>query len=445
MTHTGQTQAFRPVVAEVRDNRSQYLDVFLPGTQRVRFVQLAVGRHDQPWTVPEIELYARGFMDRATWISDIVDLGEPSVWGTRSGSGPRTGRSLVSIRTRTGHTPDPNAYWRFTGRVGEKERVTREQYGRLSVGERAGTTLDRGNWTFFSAPYDFADSSGTPVVSAGPRRYFQLMVDFRPNGESAEVFSVELQASPPLAAQLLGEVWPAQAAVGELTSFTYSILPTIELGHPGFDGLELTTPSLLETIDAVRIGDQPVPFTVTSLEPNQALLAFPRLGPADSGALVEIVFQARVLQFGAGFQVRVLDSERPGEVPQLVNPGDADTNAEGRGVQVSTDVSSRLLRVQPEMAAATPNGDGINDEVCLLYDVFDVTAAVPMMIGIFDLGGRPVRLLYDGSDGPGRYRRCWDGRDDAGRLVLPGVYLYRASLSVDRRDVTRTGVLSVSY
>ena len=68
-----------------------------------------------------------------------------------------------------------------------------------------------------------------------------------------------------------------------------------------------------------------------------------------------------------------------------------------------------------------------------------------MVIRISDLGGHPVRLLYDGHDGPGRYRRCWDGRDDAGRLVSPGVYLYRASVSVDRRDVTRTGVLSVSY
>jgi len=445
VTLTGQTQAFRPVAAEVRDNRLQHLDVFLPIAQRVRFVQLAVGRHDQPWTVPEIEIFARGFMERATWVGDVVDFGEPMVSGLLSWRGTRAEGSGVSIQTRTGHTPDPNIYWRFTGRVGDKAPVTREQYAQLAVGERAGTSHDRANWTFFSAPYDFADSAGTPVVSPSPRRYFQLKLDFRPNGEPAQIHSVELQASPPLATDLLGEVHPAQAAAGALTSFTYSILPTFEIDDPGFDQFELLTPSLLESVDSVRVGDQPVPFTVDLLAPHRALIAFPRVGPGDSGAIVEIVFRARVLQFGAGFQGRIVDSSQLDEVPQRVNPGDANARVEGRGVDVSTDVSSQLLRMSPGVAVATPNGDGINDEICLVYELLDITAPAPTTIRILNLAGHPVRQVYDGTDPAGRYRRFWDGRDDDGRLVTPGLYLFHALVRVDYRDVSRIGILAVSY
>jgi hypothetical protein len=60
----------------------------------------------------------------------------------------------------------------------------------------------------------------------------------------------------------------------------------------------------------------------------------------------------------------------------------------------------------------------------------------PVLLEIFDLGGRRVRTLWDG---PGAPRRIdWDGRDDRGERVPSGIYLGRMRLggrSVSRRLV----------
>ena len=49
----------------------------------------------------------------------------------------------------------------------------------------------------------------------------------------------------------------------------------------------------------------------------------------------------------------------------------------------------------------------------------------PSQLVLYDILGRPVRHLLDTSLPPGPHQRSWDGRDDAGRPVASGVYLYR--------------------
>lgn len=52
-------------------------------------------------------------------------------------------------------------------------------------------------------------------------------------------------------------------------------------------------------------------------------------------------------------------------------------------------------------------------------------ASEPVVVTVYDLRGRIVRKLVDEPQVPGVYRVRWDGRDDAGREVGSGVYLYR--------------------
>jgi hypothetical protein len=73
---------------------------------------------------------------------------------------------------------------------------------------------------------------------------------------------------------------------------------------------------------------------------------------------------------------------------------------------------------------------------------FDLGARAAVQLDIYDLRGHHVRRMVPGSDGvreldPGRYGRMtesnsecdprfrWDGTDDVGRVVAPGVYLLR--------------------
>jgi hypothetical protein len=56
---------------------------------------------------------------------------------------------------------------------------------------------------------------------------------------------------------------------------------------------------------------------------------------------------------------------------------------------------------------------------------FELRDAGRTRLTIFDARGMLVRRLVDATLGAGPHVRTWDGRDDAGRAVPSGTYLYR--------------------
>jgi len=56
---------------------------------------------------------------------------------------------------------------------------------------------------------------------------------------------------------------------------------------------------------------------------------------------------------------------------------------------------------------------------------FSLPAAGPVKLDIYDVRGALVRVLLDERREAGRYEVTWDGRDDGGRQMASGVYLYR--------------------
>ena len=66
---------------------------------------------------------------------------------------------------------------------------------------------------------------------------------------------------------------------------------------------------------------------------------------------------------------------------------------------------------------------------------FDVPhAGTHVRLAVFDVRGRPVRLLVEGPAVAGRNHVLWDGRDDAGRALASGVYYSR----LEAAGITRT-------
>ena len=438
---------YSPWVVEVRDNREQIIDIPLPPQEGTTFVQVAASEHREDWEVNEIEVYAKGLVKKASYISNILDFGQPMAWGDLRWSGRQDPKARTLIQSRSGQDDDPDLFWRFTGRGDEKIPVSRTDYAKLAIGEKAGIGYDQANWTFWSAPYVFADSSGTPIVSRSPRRYLQLRVDFLPqDDDGGQVDFLEVRASPPVATQLVGEVWPVEATVGQPQQFTYAVRPTLGTNDEGFDRLAIATSSIVEGVAAVRIGDEPVSYAVEVSEPHRVVVSFPRLTVEDSGALVEVVFQAQVLRYGSTFAAQVWDSAQPLEVPQSVQEGDASPAYEGNRVWVATAAREQeVLQVRVAPAVFTPNGDERNDTVRLGYDLLELTGTASVAVAVWDLLGRRVRQVYAGRDGVGAYERIWDGRDASGRLVPPGLYLYRVSVEADHQRVEQAGLLHVAY
>ena len=56
---------------------------------------------------------------------------------------------------------------------------------------------------------------------------------------------------------------------------------------------------------------------------------------------------------------------------------------------------------------------------------FRVAREGEVTLGIYSVNGRRVRTLAGGTREPGEYRTTWDGRDDQGALVSPGIYYVR--------------------
>jgi hypothetical protein len=71
---------------------------------------------------------------------------------------------------------------------------------------------------------------------------------------------------------------------------------------------------------------------------------------------------------------------------------------------------------------------------------YSIPRAMAVRLVVYDIGGRAVRTLVQGSEAPGERRARWDGRDAFGARVRPGIYLYRleaGGMSVTRKMILR--------
>ena len=64
-----------------------------------------------------------------------------------------------------------------------------------------------------------------------------------------------------------------------------------------------------------------------------------------------------------------------------------------------------------------------NPTTVIRYDV--PAGGVRVTLRIFDVGGRLVRTLVNGNEGPGEKAVTWDGQDARGQPVASGVYFYQ--------------------
>ena len=107
--------------------------------------------------------------------------------------------------------------------------------------------------------------------------------------------------------------------------------------------------------------------------------------------------------------------------------------------------SHRLIHdLQISTPVITPNADGVNDAVHIHFVVFKAADIAPQ-IHICDLAGRVVALLAPERIEGTRYAYTWEGRNQSGDLVPPGMYFYRIDLGTDAGDDTQLRLLQVAY
>ncbi len=91
------------------------------------------------------------------------------------------------------------------------------------------------------------------------------------------------------------------------------------------------------------------------------------------------------------------------------------------------------------LAQNYPNPFAPGETSNILYYVARLNSPHPVSIKVYNILGREIRTLVDKSLQGGYYNTKWDGKDDAGRVVPAGVYIYR--LQSDSKVIERKLVL----
>ena len=179
---------------------------------------------------------------------------------------------------------------------------------------------------------------------------------------------------------------------------------------------------------------------------------YSRLGRArgwvvGQGRLVRLRFASKVFLHGTKLKVAVRN--QAANTPY--QPADAGNATALRPSQTLSIAALGAEQIVADISVApnpfTPNGDLVNDVAQIEFSLFKVYAERPTAVRIWALDGRPMRLLEGTAQG-GHQRFTWDGKDDHGRVVPPGLYICQIDVDTDAEDSAgqrQSHLIAVAY
>ncbi|MFH1007408.1 MAG: hypothetical protein V1800_07900 [Candidatus Latescibacterota bacterium] len=456
----------KPMWTELKNASSNWQSVVNVGfsPRLIRFVKLTNAAEDA-FELAEVEFYGAGFSLESDYFSNIIDLGKKGNFGEVSwdvSKQRRAGDELVAapdakvsivMEGRSGRNLTPEIYFA----AGDSVRVTRQEWLALPKIKQGSVKEDRENW---SAWYTLGSGGVFPTL--GPRRYFQFRSHI--SGTLTETIRIDdfrLQyAAPLLAEEILGEVALmeepnppgriAEVAPGEQNVFTYDVKARfVSALQKGFDGLRIETPSRPEFLWFVAGGDTITPVVTENPKYLEVLFPSDRITIANNRP-IRVILRTAILSYGGELTGYAFDTQVD-ELPQLIEPGDAHSGVGTNSIGVNFKKKSfgNLLAGLEVSAVITPNGDGANEEAFISYAIAQmdpVFGRAEVRLGIYDTMGRLLRTFPVRSDGNGVYDDAkWDGKDEHGKIVSPGLYLCTISAETDIGTFRETRPVVVVY
>ena len=434
--------------------------------------------HQERYGLGELQLFGRGFVPEVTWESQVVDLGDLSNLGQVHFAISRWRREedryveapqapvAARVELKTGLDDTPTVYYTYDqfGSLVEaseddyvnKLKVQQRPWHPDGVGWRGPIAEDNEAWSYWSA---LLKSSGIrPGLPRG--RYLKIRVRLETESlwEFARMESLVVVTSPVLAERIVGEVAVAgqlrpegnvaQVSAGEQTEFVYEMRAEFTgAARSGFDAVRVSTPSKALFL-GLEMGDPLTAAAADSVVEEDLGFAvyLPRRIDAASDNRLRLRLQTSL--YDAATEVAAEAFERSGEsLPQAVEPGDATAEVgtdQLRVLVLSSSLDQVLGGVEVRPRSFTPQGDGINDQVELAYTLFSVRST-QVDVGVYTLDGGAVRRLYSGHRSAGLQVETWDGRDDGGVVVAPGLYLLRVEVDADEGRFSRLHPVAVAY
>lgn len=385
----------------------------------------------------EFQIFGEGFIPGVSLSSPLLELGDAYVTAVEW-EGDIPAGTRLEIRTRTGdEVEEVVTYYDKNGNA-----VTKEKYESMPRSFRGEIVTRRlpaeERWSPWSTPYL---GSGEPFASPSPSKYLQLEAKLAADSPQVapRLDRIALRLADPVVRGIAGRIEPRVAQPGEYNRFTYYLLPVARPRDPGFDRILIQTPERAAEVEVAVAGQQVTPEQVRATRDSLVIsLPQPTRGEVQVGFATLLqgdntVFNAAVAK-GAGPWQRV-DPEAPGTLVVRM-PAFAESEA-----------LIHQLRLDPEVI--TPNGDGVNDAAALRFIVLKLDVPRRIAARIYDLNGRLLRVLHDAEGTSGNYgfggEILWDGRDQSGQRVAPGVYACQLRVEGDATREVKTRFVAVVY
>ncbi len=378
-------------------------------------------------SVFEYILYGEGHVAATEMVSDFIDLGAMKSVRKLSWDADLPAGTRIEIRSQTGNTFElQKKYYHKNGTELDSAR-----FGKLpkSVRGRIDTLKLKGpDWSGWSQPYDFPEEA---FLSPTPRQFLQLQIQLANDDPQLTpvLRSLTLEFDDPLVSGgIAARILPREVGLDSLQRFTYLLQPTFARNDQGFDEVFIQVPGAVQEV-GVRVGGQSVQPREVELADGLLRIGLPERVREDS---VEVLFTTQVTTNATLFEAWAGDSQQ--NVRQGVEP----LEPRSMIVFVPDVAGGNLLRNVQVTPVVTPNDDGVNDEAQINFIVVQVEGNPN--VDIYDLTGSHLRTLDLGAAG-----FAWDGRDDAGTVLPPGVYICRIQMEADSGDQSVYRTISLAY
>lgn len=408
-----------------------------------------------------VQLYGAGFQPEVWLESGLVRLGGRRnllsiAWDADAPPGTQ-----VLVQTRTGNElSEVLHYFKKDGTEISEREYNNPTLLDIFKGPIVAEEVEGDDWSGWSQPYE--NPTGSAIASPSPREFLKVRATLLAEDPAirAALRSIRLHFTRPVAEELIGEIAPFQVdSLGVDRPFSLYVRPQFNRRDPGFDQLLLVAPADMtlgfaglyagqagaeRAVEGVEI----VPTGADSLR-----LSFAAIRPNAGVEMVRLDFRTALFGIGAVLRASLQHSAGGEGTWQRVDPGNALDAVAGNTTTLVGDPTHEelLLDVEVRPPAFTPNGDGVNDRAVFALKVVRLDDDGPLQVAIYDLSGRLMRQLAEQrATTTGQYEIAWDGTDEQGVCVPPGVYcaLLRVAvdvggLSAERTEVVRT--VTVAY
>ena len=441
-------------------------------------------------TVAEFFLWGEGIPKRATYKTVIFDLGTVVNFGRlfwkatpmRLVDGVAEeapdANVQIEVEARTGIDADPDIYYEFTD-MGTRVVVEQARYqgvlknqsaavtnadglgGTLTLstrpkpGLRAGIEYDQQNWTFWSFP---TTESDRPInLNRGSYLQVKVVLHSERFDEFVRLDSLWIETSPILASRVVAEIAQlgqpnpargvAEVALGTMTDFTYDIKAEFAAGEVGFDALRISTGSAQTEFKGLEVdGVATDPAGIEVVDDGFVIQLPQRISRAHNPSL-RVTFAAEVFDFARTFEGEVFNTDSA-DLPQPVEGGDVSDAVGTNSLRVlaASAANPQLVQdVQFSSGVITPNGDGVNDELVISYSLFALPQSVPVQLQVFSLDGRRVAQVQRGQQGSGPQQLHWDGRNQRGEMLAPGLYLLGIGIEAEDKNALQLRPINIAF